>query len=73
MTVRMRHTRSQSNQRRSHHALKKPTLASEASGSVHMRHRMNPATGLYRGRKVVDMAAKASKTAKKSKEKANAR
>ena len=69
MTVRMRHTRSHTNNRRSHHALAKPTLTVEA-GSVHMRHRMSPTTGMYRGRKVVDMAAKATRKAEKSKDNA---
>ena len=73
MTVRMRHTRSQTKQRRSHHALTTPTISKDASGASHMRHRMNPTTGIYRGRKVVDMATKAVKKAGKSKEKANAR
>lgn len=68
MTVRMRHTRSQTNQRRSHHALSKPAIVKEASGSVHMRHRMNPTTGTYRGRKVMDMGAKLEKRAKRIKE-----
>jgi ribosomal protein L32 len=51
MTVRMRHTKSQTKQRRSHHALSKPTLT-KAEGSTHLRHRMDPKTGMYRGRKV---------------------
>ncbi|MES2214197.1 MAG: 50S ribosomal protein L32 [Patescibacteria group bacterium] len=66
MTVRMRHTRSHTNNRRSHHALTKPTLTADGASS-HMRHRMNPKTGTYRGRKVVDMAAKATKKASKAK------
>ncbi|MFZ2049213.1 MAG: 50S ribosomal protein L32 [Minisyncoccia bacterium] len=70
MTVRMRHTRSQTNQRRSHHALSKPSLTKDSTGASHMRHRMSPTTGLYRGRKVVDMGAKASRKASKSKSKA---
>lgn len=49
----MRHTRSQTAQRRSHHALKQPTLSKEATGGVHIRHRVNPKTGMYKGRKVV--------------------
>ena len=67
MTVRMRHTRSHTNNRRSHHALTKPTLTVDASAGVHMRHRMSPTTGMYRGRKVVDMAAKAVRKAEKTK------
>lgn len=52
MVVRMRHTRSQTNQRRSHHALKNPALSLDKAGGVHLRHRANPKTGMYRGRKV---------------------
>ncbi|MHB0977923.1 MAG: 50S ribosomal protein L32 [Minisyncoccota bacterium] len=48
----MRHTRSQTNSRRSHHGLSKPTLTKDKSGAVHLRHRMDPKSGTYRGRKV---------------------
>jgi ribosomal protein L32 len=72
MTVRMRHTRSQTANRRSHHALSQPALMKEGN-STYMRHRMNPETGTYRGRKVLDLAAKAVKRAGKSREKENAR
>ncbi|MBX4200239.1 50S ribosomal protein L32 [Candidatus Parcubacteria bacterium] len=72
MTVRMRHTRSQTANRRSHHALSSPTLVKEGN-STYMRHRMNPETGTYRGRKVIDMGAKAVKRAERSREKENAR
>ncbi len=51
MVVRMRHTRSQTKQRRSHHGLAKPSLT-KAGTSTHLRHRMDPKTGMYRGRKV---------------------
>ena len=73
MTVRMRHTKSQTKNRRSHHALDNPTLSKDSSGNPHMRHRMNPTTGMYKGRKVLEVAKKAIKKAEKSKEKANAR
>lgn len=65
MVVRMRHTRSHTKNRRSHHALTKPALAKDASGNAYLRHRMNPVTGTYKDRKVVDMGAKAMKRAKK--------
>lgn len=56
MVNRMRATRAHRDNRRSHHALDDIRLTKDAkSGSVHLRHRMDPATGLYRGRKVVDM------------------
>lgn len=73
MTVRMRHTRSHTNNRRSHHALEKPALAKETSGSVHLRHRLNPKTGTYRGRKVLDLTSKLDKRAKKTKAKETSR
>jgi len=51
MTVRMRHTRSHTKNRRSHHALAKPALSKDESGTFHLRHRAG-AGGTYRGRKV---------------------
>lgn len=68
MTVRMRHTRAHSNNRRSHHSLEKPPLTRDESGALHLRHRLSPETGAYRGRKVLDMTAKAEKKLAKSKE-----
>lgn len=66
MVVRMRHTRSQRGNTRSHHALKNPALVKEEGGSFSLRHRMNPTTGKYRGRQIVDVAAKiAAKSARK--------
>lgn len=66
MTVRMRHTRSHTNNRRSHHKLANPAIVKE-SGSAHLRHRLNPTTGSYRGRKVVDLTLKLEKKAKRGK------
>ena len=73
MTVRMRHTRSHTKNRRSHHALAKPAISKDGSGSFHLRHRMTSANGTYRGRKVVDLSAKLEKKAKKIKERETAR
>jgi ribosomal protein L32 len=66
MVVRMRHTRSHTKNRRSHHALAKPALARDGN-VVHMRHRMSTETGMYRGRKVVDLTLKLDKRAAKAK------
>ncbi len=52
MVVRMRHTRSHTANRRSHHALKSPALSKDASGSMHIRHRAS-IDGLYKGRSVI--------------------
>ena len=59
MSVRMRVTRSHTGNRRSHHALKEPRLSKCAEcGAQHLRHRMCPECGNYRGRQVVDVAGK---------------
>ncbi|MAZ67540.1 50S ribosomal protein L32 [bacterium] len=59
MSVRMRVNRSHTGNRRSHHALKEPRLSKCAKcGAQHLRHRMCPECGNYRGREVVDVAGK---------------
>jgi ribosomal protein L32 len=73
MTVRMRHTRGHTNNRRAHHALAKPALTKESSGNVHVMHRLDPKTGTYRGRKVLDLTTKLEKRAKKTKAKETSR
>ena len=67
MVVRMRHTRAHTKNRRSHHALSKPALSKDEAGNPHMRHRLSKMTGTYRGRKVIDLAAKLEKRAAKAK------
>ncbi len=67
MVVRMRHTRSHTANRRSHHRVSNIRLSKDESGVSHMRHRMNPTTGKYRGREVVDVVAKTAKKAEKKK------
>ena len=69
MSVRMRHTKAHTRNRRSHHALAKPALTTEKdSEAVHLRHRVSPETGKYRGRQVIDVEKKLEK--KESKRKA---
>ncbi|MEY3784311.1 MAG: ribosomal protein large subunit ribosomal protein [Candidatus Parcubacteria bacterium] len=59
MVIRMRHTRSHTANRRSHHALKAPTLATCSNCSAtHRPHHMCLGCGFYKGRMVVDMTAK---------------
>ena len=49
-----RKTPSRRGMRRSHDALKKPTLSVEpTTGETHLRHHVSP-EGYYRGRKVID-------------------
>ena len=66
MSVRMRHTHEHTANRRSHHALKEPRLSTcKDCGEKHVRHHMCDSCGRYRGRVVVDVAAKAAKKAER--------
>jgi large subunit ribosomal protein L32 len=66
----MRHTRSHTANRRSHHKVKGAALSVDTkTGSTHLRHRVDMATGLYRGRKVIDVVAKVEKKQAKAKAK----
>ncbi|KND49871.1 MAG: ribosomal protein L32 [Parcubacteria bacterium C7867-003] len=68
MVVRMRHTKSQRNRTRSHHRLDKPSVTMDKNTGVpHLRHRASLVTGQYKGRTVIDMAAKIAKKSKKAK------
>jgi large subunit ribosomal protein L32 len=68
MTIRMRHTKAHTKNRRSHHKVAENAITTDAkTGSVHLRHRASADTGLYRGRQVLDVAAKAEKKAAKNK------
>ena len=51
MSVRMRHTRGHTNNRRSHHALAVIKTV-EGEKSVRLPHRVDEATGLYRGKQI---------------------
>ena len=59
MSVRMRHTRAHTKNRRSHHAMSETKVVSDKDG-MHLRHRVSPETGMYKGRQVVEVK-KASK------------
>ena len=62
MVIRMRHTRAHTKNRRSHHALKAATLAvCKNCGSEHRPHHMCLDCGFYKGRQVIDLAAKKAK------------
>lgn len=58
MTIRMRHTRGHSNNRRSHHGLETPRLSRcSECGAMHIRHTVCDSCGTYRGKKMIDTAA----------------
>lgn len=62
MSVRMRHTKGHTRNRRSHHALKAPRIsACPDCGAPHLRHKMCETCGKYRGKQVVDVMAKIEK------------
>ncbi|MBI5005213.1 MAG: 50S ribosomal protein L32 [Candidatus Lloydbacteria bacterium] len=70
MSVRMRHTRAHTKNRRAHHALETPRLsACPKCGTAQLRHHMCDNCGHYRGRQVIDMAAKTAMRAKRQQEK----
>lgn len=68
MVVRMRHTRGHTGNRRSHHALDNKALTTDTkSGSTHLRHRVDLSTGMYRGKKIIDVVKKVEKKQAKAK------
>jgi large subunit ribosomal protein L32 len=69
----MRHTKSHSANRRSHHALKERGLVScQSCGTSKENHKVCENCGKYKGRQVLDVFAKAEKKEKKRKEKEKA-
>lgn len=52
----MRHTKGHKGNRRSHHSLKEARVSKDKeTGGTHMRHRASLATGMYRGKKVLNI------------------
>ena len=70
MVVRMRATRGHRNNRRSHHALDAGRVSKcQNCSAPHRSHAVCMSCGWYNGRKVIDLAAKATKKAKKAEQK----
>jgi len=66
MSIRMRHTRGHTNNRRSHHALTATTVIKDKeSGNARLPHRLDESTGMYRGKQIAP--ARAARVAKADK------
>lgn len=70
MVVRMRATKSHRNNRRSHHALVAPAIATCECGATALRHQACAQCGKYRGRQVIDVVARVERTQARLKRKA---
>lgn len=59
MSVRMRHTRGHTGNRRSHHALDETKAVKDsASGNLRLPHRVDETTGMYRGKQIAPLKEK---------------
>jgi ribosomal protein L32 len=65
----MRHTRAHTKNRRSHHALSAPAVSIEAKDGEHLRHRVSPITGKYKGAQILDLSKKETKKSQRIKDK----
>lgn len=62
MSIRMRHTRGHTNNRRSHHALVGMNIVKDKeSGNLRLPHRLDETTGMYRGKQIFTPRVKATK------------
>ena len=70
MSIRMRHTRAHTRNRRSHHNVDAPRLSDcTKCGEKHMRHRVCENCGTYKGKEFIDVLAKLTKKERKIREK----
>lgn len=61
----MRHTRSHSKNRRSHHALAANAVVADAeSGELRLPHRLDESTGMYRGKQILPPSVMKKKAAR---------
>lgn len=65
MSIRMRHTKGHTRNRRSHHALSETkAVKDKESGNLRLPHRVDEATGMYRGKQIFTPKVKGTKVAK---------
>ena len=65
MSIRMRHTRGHTGNRRSHHALKETNIVKDKeSGNLRLPHRVDEITGMYRGKQIFTPKVKSEHKAK---------
>lgn len=68
MSIRMRHTKGHTANRRSHHALTATkSVVDKESGNRRLPHRLDEATGMYRGKQIFTPRVKTAKGEKKVK------
>lgn len=68
MSIRMRHTRGHTNNRRSHHALVEASIVKDKeSGNLRLPHRIDEVTGMYRGKQIFTPKVKVKNTDKHAK------
>lgn len=71
MSVRMRHTRGHSGNRRSHHKVSTPRLSSCVKcGAEHLRHHLCDNCGTYREHEIIDVVKKDARKLERMKAKA---
>ena len=65
MSIRMRHTKGHTANRRSHHALDGvKTVVDKESGALRLPHRLDESTGLYRGNQIFSPKTKGTTSSK---------
>lgn len=57
----MRHTKGHTGNRRSHHALGKSAMTLDNQDGKHLRHRVSPISGTYKGKQVINVTKKLNK------------
>lgn len=68
MSIRMRHTKGHTGNRRSHHALEATkVITDKETGNLRLPHHLDEVTGMYRGNQIFTPKVKAVKGEKKAK------